>query len=163
MKQCFWAFIKVITDTKAGLQTSVEIWVVFVICYCRGNVSHTITLQSNQKEISTTEFSKPSMKFWAVGVFGLIWSFTGCYNYIIQADPEVLAQFPEAYWVVINSRPGWVSSSFVIAVFGGALGSALMLVHRAVARPVLLLSLLGVVVTMLQALWVIGSAPGGLA
>tara|TARA_B110001450_G_scaffold255303_1_gene282510 strand:+ start:562 stop:873 length:312 start_codon:yes stop_codon:yes gene_type:complete len=103
------------------------------------------------------------MKFWAVGVFGLIWSFTGCYNYIIQADPEVLAQFPEAYWVVINSRPGWVSSSFVIAVFGGALGSALMLVHRAVARPVLLLSLLGVVVTMLQALWVIGSAPGGLA
>ena len=88
---------------------------VFVICYCRGNVSHTITLQSNQKEISTTEFSKPSMKFWAVGVFGLIWSFTGCYNYIIQADPEVLAQFPEAYWVVINSRPGWVSSSFVIA------------------------------------------------
>ena len=84
-----------------------------------------------------------------------------CYNYIIQADPEVLAQFPEAYQMVIKGRPGWVSLSFVIAVFGGALGSALMLVHRAVARPVLLLSLLGVVVTMLQALWVIGSAPGG--
>ena len=149
-----------ITDTKARSQTSVEIWVVFVICYCRGNVSHTITLQSNQKEISTTEFSKPSMKFWAVGVFGLIWSFTGCYNYIMQTNPEVLAQFPEAYQMVIKGRPGWVSLSFVIAVFGGALGSVLMLMRRAVARPVLLLSLLGVVVTFLQALWVIVSAPG---
>lgn len=107
-----------------------------------------------------TEYSKPGAKFWAVGAFGLIWSVMGCYNYIMQTNPEVLAQFPEAYQMVIKGRPGWVSLSFVIAVFGGALGSALMLMRRAVARPVLLLSLLGVVVTFLQALWVIGSAPG---
>ena len=106
-----------------------------------------------------TESSKPGIKLWTVGVFGLIWSAMGCYNYIMQPDPEALAQFPEAYQMVINSRPGWVSLCFVIAVFGGVSGSALMLVRRAVARPVLLLSLLGVVVTMLQALWVIRSAP----
>ena len=106
-----------------------------------------------------TKSSKPDVKFWVVGAFGLIWSVMGCYNYITQSNPEVLAQFPEAYQMVINSRPGWVSLCFVIAVFGGVLGSALMLVRRAVVRPVLLLSLLGVVVTMLQALWVIGSAP----
>jgi hypothetical protein len=34
-----------------------------------------------------------------------------------------------------------------------------MLMRRAVSRPFLLLSLLGVVVTMLQALWAIGFAP----
>ena len=107
-----------------------------------------------------TEYSKPGAKFWAMGAFGLIWSVMGCYNYIMQTNPEALAQFPEAYQMVIKGRPGWVSLSFVIAVFGGALGSALMLMRRAVARPVLLLSLLGVVVTFLQALWVIGSAPG---
>jgi len=107
-----------------------------------------------------TEYSKPGAKFWAVGAFGLIWSVMGCYNYITQTNPEVLAQFPEAYQMVIKGRPGWVSLSFVIAVFGGALGSALMLMRRAVARPVLLLSLLGVVVTFMQALWVIASAPG---
>jgi len=33
------------------------------------------------------------------------------------------------------------------------------LMRRAVSRPFLLLSLLGVVVTMLQALWAIGFAP----
>ena len=107
-----------------------------------------------------TEYSKPGAKFWAVGAFGLIWSVMGCYNYITQTNPEVLAQFPEAYQIAINSRPGWVTLSSVIAVFCGALGSALMLMRRAVARPVLLLSLLGVVVTLLQALWMIGSAPG---
>ena len=107
-----------------------------------------------------TEYSKPGAKFWTISAFGLIWSVMGCYNYIMQTNPEALAQFPEAYQIVIKGRPGWVSLSFVIAVFGGALGSALMLMRRAVARPVLLLSLLGVVVTFLQALWVIVSAPG---
>ena len=104
--------------------------------------------------------SKPSVKFWAVGVFGLIWSLMGCYNYLIQINPEALAQFPEAYQIVINSRPSWVTVLLVIAVFGGALGSALMLMRRAVARPVLLLSLVGVVVTFGQAILEIRSAPG---
>ena len=107
-----------------------------------------------------TESAKPGVKFWAVGAFGLIWGVMGCYNYIMQTNPEAPVQFPEAYQIAINSRPGWVTLSSVIAVFCGALGSALMLMRRAVARPVLLLSLLGVVVTLLQALWMIGSAPG---
>ena len=107
-----------------------------------------------------TVSSKPSLKFWAVGAFGLIWSLMGCYNYLMQINPEALAQFPEAYQIVINSRPGWVTVLFVIAVFGGALGSALMLMRRAVARPVLLLSLVGVVVTFGQAILEIRFAPG---
>ena len=107
-----------------------------------------------------TEYSKPGTKFWAVGAFGLIWSVMGCYNYIMQTNPEVLAQFPEAYQMVIKGRPGWVSLFFVIAVFGGALGCALMLMRRAVARPVLLLSLVGVVVTFGQAILEIRTAPG---
>ena len=107
-----------------------------------------------------TVSSKPSVKFWAVGAFGLIWSLMGCYNYLIQINPEALAQFPEAYQIVINSRPSWVTVLLVIAVFGGALGSALMLMRRAVARPVLLLSLVGVFVTFGQAILEIRSAPG---
>jgi hypothetical protein len=83
-----------------------------------------------------------------------------CYNYVMQINPEALAQFPEAYQIVINSRPGWVTVLFVIAVFGGALGSALMLMRRAVARPVLMVSLVGVVVTFGQAILEIRSAPG---
>ena len=107
-----------------------------------------------------TKSSKPDVKFWVVGAFSLIWSVMGCYNYITQSNPEVLAQFPEAYQMIIKVRPSWVSLSLVIAAVGGALGSALMLIRRAVPRPVLLLSLLGMMAALLQALWVIGSAPG---
>ena len=76
----------------------------------------------------------------------------------MQINPEVLAQFPEAYQMVIKGRPGWVSLSFVIAAFGGVLGSTIMLVRRAVARPVLLLSLLRATVALLQGLREINSA-----
>ena len=107
-----------------------------------------------------TKSPKPKVKFWVVGAFSLIWSVMGCYNYITQSNPEVLAQFPEAYQMIIKGRPSWVSLSFVIAAVGWALGSALMLMRRAVARPVLLLSLLVMMAALLQALWVIGSAPG---
>ena len=103
-----------------------------------------------------TKSSKPEVKFWVVGAFSLIWSVMGCYNYITQSNPEVSAQFPEAYQMIIKGRPSWVSLSLVIA----ALGSALMLMRRAVARPALILSLLGMMAALLQALWVIGSAPG---
>ena len=84
----------------------------------------------------------------------------GCYNYITQSNPEVLAQFPEAYQMIIKVRPSWVFLSLVIVAVGGALGSALMLMRRAVARPVWLLSLLMMMAALLQALWVIASAPG---
>ena len=107
-----------------------------------------------------TKSSKPEVKFWVVGAFSLIWSVMGCYNYFTQSNPEVLAQFPEAYQMIIKVRLSWVSLSLVIAAVGGALGSALMLMRRAVARPVLLLSLLGMMAALLQALWVIGSTPG---
>ena len=62
--------------------------------------------------------------------------------------------------MIIRGRLGWVFLYPVIAALGGALGSALMFMRRAVPRPVLLLSLLEMMAALLQALWVIGSAPG---
>ena len=65
--------------------------------------------------------TKPSLVFWAIGLFGLIWNAFGCYNFILQMDPEALAESPAAYQVVIASRSGWTTAAFLIAVFGGAL------------------------------------------
>jgi hypothetical protein len=60
--------------------------------------------------------------FWAIVLFSLIWNALGCYNFILQMDPGALAASPDAYQVVIASRSGWVTTAFLIAVFGGALG-----------------------------------------
>ena len=69
--------------------------------------------------------TKPSRVFWAIGLLGLIWNALGCFNFILQMDPDALADFPPAYSAVIAHRPGWVTAAFSVAVFGGALGCVL--------------------------------------
>jgi hypothetical protein len=105
--------------------------------------------------------TKPSRVFWAIGLFGLIWNALGCYNFILQMDPGALAESPAAYQVVISSRSGWTTAAFLIAIFGGALGCVLMLLRRAIARPALFLSLIGVALTTGHALWAAAAVPAG--
>ena len=105
--------------------------------------------------------TKPSRVFWAIGLFGLIWNALGCFNFILQMDPDALADFPPAYRAVIAHRPGWVTAAFSVAVFGGALGCSLMLLRRATARPALFLSLVGMALTTGHALWAAAAVPGG--
>ena len=38
--------------------------------------------------------TKPSRVFWAIGLLGLIWNALGCFNFILQMDPDALADFP---------------------------------------------------------------------
>ncbi|MDC1201958.1 hypothetical protein N8082_05710 [Planktomarina temperata] len=66
--------------------------------------------------------TKPSRVFWAIGLLGLIWNALGCFNFILQMDPDALADFPPAYRAVIAHRPGWVTAAFSVAVFGGGIG-----------------------------------------
>ena len=66
----------------------------------------------------------------------------------------------KAFQVVVNSRPALVTAAFCIGVFGGALGCVLMITQRAIARPVLLISLVGIVVTMVHAILAISSEVG---
>ncbi|MGB0798235.1 MAG: hypothetical protein ACPGRD_02820 [Planktomarina sp.] len=107
--------------------------------------------------------TSPPTSFWIIAVVGLIWSVMGCINYVSQTSAEAITNLPEAYQLVVNSRPAFVTGAFMAAVFGGAFGCVLMLMRRAVARPVFLVSLIGVVITMVHALWVIGSAPGAMS
>ena len=76
----------------------------------------------------------------------------GAANYIMQTDPAKVAQMPDAYQMLINSRPGWATAAFALAVFGGVLGCLLLLVRRSVAVHVLLVSFIGVTLTMAQAI-----------
>ena len=107
--------------------------------------------------------TKPSPVFWMIALLGLIWNALGCFNFALQMDPDALADVPPAYRAVIADRPGWVTATFAVAVFGGALGCVLMLLRRATARPALFLSLVGVALNMGHALWVGAAAPCGVS
>ena len=85
--------------------------------------------------------------FWVTGVATLIWNVLGGINYVMQMNPEALADYPEAARSLIESRPPWATGAFAIAVFGSALGCLLLLLKKSVAFYVFVASLLGVIVT----------------
>ena len=93
--------------------------------------------------------SRP-LGFWIVSVLALLWNLLGTAIFFMQINmpPEALAVMPADQRALYESTPGWVNGAFAVAVFGGALGSAMLLMNKRLALPLLALSLLGVVVQM---------------
>lgn len=102
---------------------------------------------------------KPHFSFWVVAVLGLVWNLMGCLNYIMQSNPDTVAQMPEVYQLLISERPAWATTAFAIAVFGGAVGCILLLLRRRVAVPVFVLSLVGVFATAVFTFKLVGMVP----
>ena len=88
--------------------------------------------------------------FWIVSVLALLWNLLGMAIFFMQINmpPDALAAMPAEQRALYESTPGWVNGAFAVAVFGGALGSAMLLMKNRLALPLLALSLLGVVVQM---------------
>lgn len=102
---------------------------------------------------------KPHLSFWIVAIAGLIWNMMGSMNYIMQTNPETVAQMPDVYQMIINGRPSWATAGFAIAVFGGSVGCILLLLRKNVAVPVFMLSLVGIVLTVIHATMLVGMVP----
>jgi len=90
--------------------------------------------------------------FWLIGAVALIWNVMGAANFFVQMNPEMLEAYRESERAVIQSRPAWATGAFAIAVFGGVLGSLLLLLRKSVAIYVFVASLVGVIVTMVHTL-----------
>lgn len=101
--------------------------------------------------------------FWAIAVVGLLWNLIGCWNYIVQSDPEAVARMPEIYRLIIENRPGWATAGFAVSVYGGAVGAILLLLGRKIAAGVFALSLLGSIVTFYFTFRVLGVEPATLS
>lgn len=95
--------------------------------------------------------------FFAIGAVALIWNVLGCINFLVQMNPDVVAAMPETHRAIIADRPVWATGGFAIAVFGGALGSLLLLLRKSTAYYLFIASLLGVIVTMIHTLGIAGS------
>jgi hypothetical protein len=106
--------------------------------------------------------------FMIVSAILLIWNLLGVMAYVMQVtmSPETLAALPEAQRQLYETTPAWATAAFAIAVNGGALGCALLLLKRNLAGLFLQLSLAGVVVQMFHAFFMSKSfevfGPGGL-
>jgi len=92
--------------------------------------------------------------FWIIGAVALIWNIAGVVNYFAQMNPDALAAYREAERAIVEGRPAWATGAFAIAVFGGALGSLLLLLRKSAAYYLFIASLLGVIATMTHTLGV---------
>ena len=97
-----------------------------------------------------TDSNKPTTLFWIIGVVALVWNALGVMQYLGLAymTDEVRAALPEAERALYENIPTWVTAAFAIAVFGGLIGSAFLLMKKKLARPMFLISLIAIVVQM---------------
>ena len=92
---------------------------------------------------------RPSMSFWLIGGAALIWNLFGLVVYFMQvsASPEQLAaSYSPEQIDFMMSTPKWATSAFAIAVNAGVLGSLFLLLRKAWAVPMFVISLFAVLV-----------------
>ena len=94
--------------------------------------------------------TKPPAWFWVVSVVALLWNLVGAMAYLAQAfiTDEGKAMLPADKLELLENTPAWATAAFAIAVWAGVLGCIGLLVRKKWARPVLLLSLFGILVQM---------------
>lgn len=98
--------------------------------------------------------ASPSRRLWLVAAVALIWNLLGVMSYVmtVTLSPQALDALPEAERALYQNPPAWVTGSHAVAVFSGLLGSAMLLLRRAWAQPLFVLSLLAVLLQMGHAL-----------
>lgn len=88
---------------------------------------------------------KPPLWFWIVAVLALFWEGAGCFAYVAQAgmSDADMARLPAAQQEIWRAMPAWAMSAYAVAVWVGLLGAIALLLRKAWARPLFLVSLLG--------------------
>lgn len=91
-----------------------------------------------------------------VAALGVLWNGYGCYAYL-----QTVGVLDGAMEGRMGAMPAWVTGAFAIAVFGGVLGCIGLLLLKGWARPLLILSLLGVLAEDVWLFAMSGAAPSG--
>lgn len=100
--------------------------------------------------------NKPSTAYWIISAVLLVWNIIGLMFYYQQSTltPEIMADAGLTAQQIahITNTPAWGHSGYAIAVNAGVLGAILLLLRKAWAMPLFVLSLLGALVQDLDAM-----------
>ena len=86
--------------------------------------------------------------FLIIGILALVWNLVGVASFLMTAtmSPEAIAELPAEQQPFYRDVPMLVTAVYAIATIGGLLGCIALLMKKAVAFPLFILSLAGVVV-----------------
>jgi hypothetical protein len=102
----------------------------------------------------TTAAIKPPASFWIIAIIALLWNIIGIGSFVmnVMITPEMLEALPEAERELMLSTPVWLKFVYGVAVFSGLLGSILLLMKKASAYRVFLVSLVAILIQMLYSI-----------
>ena len=103
---------------------------------------------------------KPPVWFWIVSILALLWNLMGVMAYLGQAfmTDDMKAEYTAEQLTLMESTPAWVTAAFAIAVWGGLLGCLALLLRKKWAKPVLILSLIGILAQMAHSFFMTNAA-----
>jgi len=92
--------------------------------------------------------NKPPRSFYIISVTALLWNLIGVMQYIMRVtmSDAAFAALPENQQAFIQDSPSWATAAFAIATNAGALACVLLLLRKAWAYPLFIVSLLGILV-----------------
>lgn len=95
---------------------------------------------------------------WFTGVvfLAIAWNLIGVLQFFahITITPEQLMEMPLAQQELIKAMPAWVNAAFAVAVFSGLLGSILLMMKKAIAFHLFLVSMLAVLIQNYYSLFI---------
>jgi hypothetical protein len=100
--------------------------------------------------------NKPTTAYWIISGVLLVWNLIGLMFYYQQSTltPEIMANAgltPQQITHITNT-PAWAHAGYAFAVNAGVLGAILLLLRKAWAIPLFVLSLVGALVQDLDAM-----------
>lgn len=100
-------------------------------------------------EDQTTTSGKAPRHFWVVGILALLWDAMGAFDYLMTQtrNEAYMSNFTPEQLEFFYGFPAWVVALWAIAVWGGLLGVVLMLMRKALAVIVLLVSFIAMALT----------------
>lgn len=86
---------------------------------------------------------------WLVGGLGLLWDSMGAFDYLMTQtqNESYMSRFTPEQLEFFYGFPAWLVAFWAIAVWGGVVGTLLLLLRKRHAVPVLLASFLAMMVT----------------
>lgn len=95
----------------------------------------------------TTNEQKVPIWFWIVSTILLLWNIMGVMNFIGQVtmSQETIDALSDLEKSMKANRPIWATMAFGLAVFGGIVGSVLLLLKKKMAATLFMASLVGVI------------------
>ena len=89
---------------------------------------------------------------WIVGVLSLLWNAVGAWDYLMTQTQNAayMGSFTQPQLDFFYGLPTWVVALWATAVWGGVLGSLLLLARKRVATTVFLVSLVCAVLVGIQ-------------